>query len=103
MDSALPNGNSGTKLPSSQTILITGASGFVAAHVLASFLEAGYKVRGTVRSGETAAKVYKTHTKHSKSLSFAIVPDIGTKDAFDEAVKGVDGVSGCSTNLYDTS
>lgn len=75
-----------------ETILISGASGFVAAHVLNAFLEHGYNVRGTVRSEETAAKVRKTHAKYANQLSFAIVKDVAAPGAFDEAVKGVDGV-----------
>ncbi|GAB7350515.1 hypothetical protein MBLNU459_g1108t1 [Dothideomycetes sp. NU459] len=81
------------KSPSEQTILVTGASGFIAAHILTTFLTAGYKVRGTVRSESTAEKVRATHSRWGPSqLSFAIVPDIRTAGAFDEAVKGVDGV-----------
>lgn len=80
------------KSPSEQTILVTGASGFVAAHVLTVFLQQGYKVRGTVRSDSTAENVRKTHSEWSSQLSFAIVPDIRAPNAFDEAVKGVDGV-----------
>jgi uncharacterized protein YbjT (DUF2867 family) len=76
-----------------QTVLITGASGFIAAHVVEAFLKKGYNVRGTVRSEKTAAEVLKTHAKYSEQLSVAIVPDIATPHAFDEAVKGVDGVS----------
>lgn len=77
-----------------QTILVTGGSGFVAAHVLNSFLEKGYNVRTTVRSEATAEKVRKTHKKYTESgqLSFAIVKDVAAPNAFDEAVKGVDGV-----------
>ncbi|KAK4993696.1 hypothetical protein LTR50_000307 [Elasticomyces elasticus] len=75
-----------------QTVLITGASGFLAAHVLTAFLEAGYKVRGTVRSESTAEKVRKSHAKYVDNLSFAIVRDITASGAFDEAVDGVDGV-----------
>lgn len=74
------------------TILITGASGYIAAHVLESFLEAGYHVRGTVRSQASAANVEKSHAKWGSKLSFAIVPKIEAPGAFDEAVKGVDGV-----------
>lgn len=77
----------------SQTILVTGASGFIAAHIVDSLLEQGYNVRGTVRSESTAAKVLKTHEKHAEQLSFSIVPDIAVPGAFDEAVKGVNGVS----------
>lgn len=75
-----------------ETILITGASGFVATHVVDAFLQAGYAVRGTVRSQETADKVRSTFPQHVDRLSFAIVPDIGAPNAFDEASKGVQGV-----------
>ncbi|KAI9815301.1 MAG: methylglyoxal reductase (NADPH-dependent) gre2 [Pycnora praestabilis] len=75
-----------------ETVLITGASGFVAAHVLNSFLEHGYNVRGTVRSEQTAEKVRKTHSQFGDKLSFAIVKDVAAPGALDEAVKGVDGV-----------
>jgi len=75
-----------------KTVLVTGASGFVAAHVLHDFLGAGYNVRAAVRSESTANKVRKTHGKYGDALSFAIIPDIAATGAFDEAVKGVDGV-----------
>jgi nucleoside-diphosphate-sugar epimerase len=85
------------KEPSSQLILITGASGFVAAHVVSTFLNAGYNVLGTVRSSSTAQHVLNTHASTTSlpgkgKLTLAIVPDITTPGAFDEAVKGVDGV-----------
>lgn len=75
-----------------QTILITGASGFVAAHVLNSFLSAGYQVRGTVRSQSSADNVRKTHARYADQLSFVFVEDISAPHAFDKAVVGVDGV-----------
>jgi nucleoside-diphosphate-sugar epimerase len=74
------------------TVLITGASGFVAAHVIRAFLEMGYHVKGTVRSESTAEKVRQTHPQYKDQLSFAIVEDIAVPGAFDEAVKGIDGV-----------
>lgn len=84
------------KPKTSQLILLTGASGFVAAHILNSLLQYGYKVRGTVRSEATADKVRKTHSHllHGDDgrLAFSIVPDVAATGAFDEAVKGVDGV-----------
>lgn len=76
----------------SETILITGASGFLASHVILAFLEAGYRVRGTVRSSSTAARVASPYPQFAKQLSFAIVPDIAVPHAFDEAIKGVTGV-----------
>ena len=76
-----------------KTVLVTEASGFIAAHVVKAFFERGYNVRGTVRSESTAAKVKKTQAPYADQLSFAIVPHIAAANAFDEAVKGVDGVS----------
>ncbi|KAF2135281.1 uncharacterized protein K452DRAFT_214353, partial [Aplosporella prunicola CBS 121167] len=75
-----------------KTVLVTGGSGFLAAHVLNSFLERGYNVRTTVRSEATAEKVKKTHAKYLSQLSFAIVADVSAPGALDEAVKDVDGV-----------
>ncbi|KAF1983211.1 flavonol reductase [Aulographum hederae CBS 113979] len=80
------------KPTSEQTILVTGAAGFVAAHVMNSFLEKGYKIRGTVRTEKSADSVRKSHSKYADRLSFVFVQDIAASGAFDEAVKGVDGV-----------
>ena len=60
---------------------------------LNAFLDRGYNVRATVRSQSSADKVKKTHGHYGDKLSFAIVPDVQTPGAFDEAVKGVQGVS----------
>jgi uncharacterized protein YbjT (DUF2867 family) len=76
-----------------ETVLITGGSGFVAGHVLNAFLDRGYNVRATVRNQSSADKVKKSHGRYGDKLSFAIVPDIQASGAFDEAVKGVQGVS----------
>jgi len=75
-----------------QTILLTGASGFVGTHVLKAFLESGYNVKATVRSDEKAKNVAAIFPEHKEQLSFAIVEDIVADNAFDEAVKDVSGV-----------
>ena len=75
-----------------KTVLVTGGSGYVAAHVLNSFLSRGYNVRTTVRTQATAEKVKKSHKQYLDRLSFAIVGDVATPGAHDEAVRGVDGV-----------
>ncbi len=78
--------------PERKTVLLTGASGFIAAHILNVFLKAGYNVRGTVRSESSARAVLEAHREYGAQLSFSIVPDIVKEGAFDEAVRGVDGV-----------
>ncbi|KAB8254113.1 hypothetical protein BDV32DRAFT_157328 [Aspergillus pseudonomiae] len=75
-----------------KTVLITGASGFVATHVVESFLRAGYNVRGTARSEQTANKVRYTFQEYQDKLSVVIVPDVVAAKAFDEAIEGVIGV-----------
>lgn len=77
----------------SKVILVTGASGFIATHVVNSLLEKGYHVRCTVRSEDVARVVRKAHSQRPSSLSICIVPDMQLHGAFDEAVKGVYGVS----------
>lgn len=69
-------------------VLLTGASGFIAAHTLDILLERGHSVVGTVRSQEKADKIKAQYKgKYEDKLSFVIVPDIAQPGAFDEAVK----------------
>ena len=92
---------------SPKTVLVTGANGFVAAHILNVLLDAGYHVLGTVRSKSAADRVRISHgrsvyssisflqanfSRYGDKLSFALVPDIETPGAFDEVVKDVDAV-----------
>ncbi|KAE9374690.1 NAD(P)-binding protein [Stipitochalara longipes BDJ] len=69
-------------------VLLTGASGFISAHILASLLDHGHDVVATVRSADKAAKIEK-HYSHLPTgrLEFAIVADVSSPDAFNEAVK----------------
>jgi len=73
-------------------VLLTGGSGFIAAHVLDILLEHGHSVVTTVRSEEKAQKIREAHPDTPKSkLDFRIVEDIAQEGAFDEAVK-IDGL-----------
>ncbi|RYN21475.1 hypothetical protein AA0112_g10202 [Alternaria arborescens] len=69
-------------------VLLTGGSGFIAAHTLDILLDHGHSVVTTVRTQEKADKIkesYKSAVEKGQ-LSFAIVPDIAQPDAFEKAV-----------------
>jgi nucleoside-diphosphate-sugar epimerase len=69
-------------------VLLTGGSGFIAAHTLDVLLKRGHSVVTTVRTQEKADKIkadYKDAAEKG-NLSFALVPDIAKEGAFDEAV-----------------
>ncbi|CCH44435.1 putative secreted protein [Wickerhamomyces ciferrii] len=70
----------------SKIVLLTGASGFVALHVLDALLKKNYHVIGTVRSkgkADTITKEFKNEYPEA-NLDFEIVRDIGAQNAFDE-------------------
>ncbi|KAJ8103048.1 hypothetical protein POJ06DRAFT_181624, partial [Lipomyces tetrasporus] len=71
-------------------VLLTGATGFIAVHVLKLLLSKGYTVRATVRSAGKSAFLRDKFA--TTKLSFAIVPDIALPGAFDDAVKDMDYV-----------
>ncbi|EXF81755.1 NAD dependent epimerase/dehydratase [Colletotrichum fioriniae PJ7] len=65
-------------------VLLTGANGFIAQHILAQFLEAGHSVRAVVRSQSSVDQLRKTFASYpSTQLDFALVPDIAAPGAFD--------------------
>lgn len=65
-------------------VLLTGASGFLATHVLDTLLKHGYAVTATVRSKAKGDHILKEFA--GKPVTIAIVPDIGAADAFDAAL-----------------
>ncbi|TFK26957.1 NAD(P)-binding protein [Coprinopsis marcescibilis] len=67
---------------SKQLVLVTGVTGFIAGQVAQSFVDAGYRVRGTVRSGK------RDQVTPTEDIEFVQIDDISTAD-FTEALKGV--------------
>ncbi|KAJ6069816.1 hypothetical protein N7499_011703 [Penicillium canescens] len=68
-------------------VLLTGGSGFIAAHVLEVLLARGHSVVTTVRSQTKADAIRRAHPEIANDrLSFAIVEDIAQPNAFDQAV-----------------
>ncbi|TFB00041.1 NADPH-dependent methylglyoxal reductase GRE2 [Trichoderma ghanense] len=68
--------------PSEQTLLITGANGYVALHIISEALTRGYNVRGTVRSASSASKVLPVFASHGPRFSVVVVPDLTNKDLY---------------------
>ena len=80
-------------IPKGSLILVTGATGYVASHIVNEFLALGYKVRGAARNEEKAARTHKLWAKYgSSNYETVIVPDMSVDGAFDEAVNGVSAV-----------
>lgn len=70
-------------------VLVTGASGFLAIHVVKVLIEKGFFVRGTVRSpakGEYLKKLF------GDKLELVVIEDMQAPGAYNKAVVGVDAV-----------
>lgn len=67
--------------------LVTGANGFVAAHVIDQLIAAGHQVTGSVRSLAKGEQILATHPEYAGKLTFTVVSDYGKAGTWDEAVK----------------
>lgn len=74
-------------------VLVTGASGFIAGHIVGLLLERGHSVRGTVRSLKKEPEL--AHLRNlvgaAERLEF-VAADLLAQGAFDAAVLGCDAV-----------
>ena len=74
-------------------ILVTGASGFIASHIVIQLLNQGYRVRGTVRNLSRADKLKEVIGKHAPTTGLSFVQaDLMDADSWQAAVKGTDGI-----------
>ncbi|KAK3347289.1 putative NAD dependent epimerase/dehydratase [Lasiosphaeria hispida] len=85
-----------TTIPKGSLVLVTGATGSLATHVIKAFLERGYKVRGTVRDLAKASwlvdDLFKTYADRG-DFELAVVRTLADQNAFDEVVKGVSAIA----------
>lgn len=77
-----------------QTVFLTGASGFIAKHIVLKLLNAGYHVRGSVRSlsrGDEIRDAVRPHLddadKFDERLNFVAL-DLGSDDGWDSVMEG---------------
>lgn len=79
-----------------KTVLLTGASGYIAKHIALQLLEAGYNVRGTVRSlarGTEVTDAVRPHLTDPEALDQRltfVALDLNSDDGWAEAMIGVD-------------
>jgi dihydroflavonol-4-reductase len=76
-------------------VLVTGASGFIAQHIIIALHRAGRRVRGTVRdlarTAEAVAALDRTEAGSGSSLEW-VETDLDSDAGWDIAVRGVDAV-----------
>ena len=70
-----------------KTVCVTGASGFIAGHVIEQLIKAGYNVRGTVRSLSNEERIQHLRSQFSGKLEL-FEADLLKEGSFDDAVKG---------------
>lgn len=89
-----------TAVPKGSWVLVSGANGFVASHIIQLLLQLGFKVRGTVREPKRAAwlttELFPEETKKGTFDLFQ-VPDMAAENAFDAAAKGMSAICHVAT------
>jgi nucleoside-diphosphate-sugar epimerase len=73
-------------------VFITGSTGFIGSHVVLQTLEAGYKVRLSVRKESQIEGLKTLFSKHANKVDFVVIPDLSISSAFDSALKDVEYV-----------
>jgi nucleoside-diphosphate-sugar epimerase len=75
-----------------ELILVTGVTGYIAGRTAEALLQAGYRVRGTVRDLSSARQTQKALDEFGSQFEIAVVADIRVAGALDEAMEGCFGV-----------
>lgn len=79
-------------IPRGSKVLVTGANGYIASHIINVLLELGYIVRGTVRTPMPWLQDYFEKEWGPDRCEFVQVPDFQKFDAFDPYVQGISGI-----------
>lgn len=79
-------------LPPGSRILVTGANGYIASHVVDKLLGLGYLVRGTVRAPKPWLNGYFEQKYGTNVFETVFVESFGNKDELEGIMEDVDGV-----------
>jgi dihydroflavonol-4-reductase len=81
-----------------QTVFVTGATGFIAKHIVLGLLDGGHRVVGSARSADRAEEVAAAVRRHLKDAAdlgdrLRIVPlDLARDEGWDAALEGCDAL-----------
>jgi nucleoside-diphosphate-sugar epimerase len=78
-------------LPAGSLVIVSGANGYIASHIVDILLQLGFNVRGTVRSAKPWLDSYFRVKYGVDRYESVIVPAIEQDGSFNEAVKGAAG------------
>ena len=83
-----------TLIQKGETVLVTGATGFIGNVIVEEVIAAGFNVRGTSRDANKAKFLTEHISKKfgESRLEIVDVPDMAGDHAYDEAIKGVAGI-----------
>lgn len=72
------------------TVLVTGATGFIATHLILNLLDKGYHVRGTARSASKSARLNEVLSAYAgREIDIPIVEaDLASDEGWEDAVAG---------------
>lgn len=85
-------------------VLVTGATGFIAGHVIHQLVEGGHEVTGTARSASRAKALGDALSKYAgKAINLSIrEADLSSDKGWDEAVQGMDYVQHIASPIPST-
>ncbi|KAL7909518.1 NAD(P)-binding protein [Trichoderma velutinum] len=86
-------------IPPGGLVLVTGANGYIASHVVDLLLELGFNVRGTVRENKPWLDRFFEDRYGKGRYESIVVPAMEEEDAFASAAIGTDGVIHVASDL----
>lgn len=81
-----------TGLPTGSLILVTGANGFIASHVINTLLQLEYRVRGTVRTAKPWLDAFFENKFGRGVFESFVLPDFENPEMLDNCMDGIAGV-----------